>query len=81
MSYLPLWMTNSAAFGGGEEKRLPMWTKVSSITPVGATCNNKHKLILVLDIYFSIFLSLCLPLVDPCPQRSLTMVSQASPCI
>uniref|UniRef100_A0A2M4DFG7 Putative secreted protein n=1 Tax=Anopheles darlingi TaxID=43151 RepID=A0A2M4DFG7_ANODA len=33
----PLWMTNSAAFGGGDEKRLPMCTSVSSITPVGAT--------------------------------------------
>lgn len=34
---VPLWMMNSAAFGGGEEKRFPMWTKVSSTIPVLAT--------------------------------------------
>lgn len=31
----PLWITNSAAFGGGEENLLPMWTNVSSLIPVG----------------------------------------------
>ena len=31
---VPLWMMNSAALGGGEEKRFPMWTRVSSLIPV-----------------------------------------------
>jgi hypothetical protein len=35
--YIPLWITNSAALGGGEENRLPMWVRVSSFTPVGDT--------------------------------------------
>lgn len=35
----PLWIMNSAAFGGGDENRFPMWIRVSSLTPVGATFN------------------------------------------
>lgn len=35
----PLWMMNSAAFGGGDENRLPICVRVSSLTPVGATFN------------------------------------------
>ena len=34
MEYSPLCTMNSAAFGGGEENRFPMWTSVSSLIPV-----------------------------------------------